>query len=100
MTNYQTDLIGNDLAAAGMKEELAKKVAYAIQSQGQKVDLSHLATKDDLTHEIKTLRSDLMLHISNVEKDLIKAINSALTKQTFIIILSIVTILGAVKYFG
>lgn len=60
MTNYQTDLIANDLVSAGMKAELAKKVAYAIQAQGLQ-DLSHLASKDDLKelkNEFRVLRSE------------------------------------------
>jgi len=52
------------------------------------------------TYQLDQLRSDLIIHTNNMEKDLTDKINSAFNRQTLIIIISIIGLILAIKQWG
>lgn len=126
MKVFDTHVIVKDFISAGMTEPLAEKVVYAIKAYKAEQDLSHLVTKADLKelrnelrleiaksaeelrNELKLeiiksselLRRDFMFCISNSENELVNKFHSVILKQTLAIILSIIGLLVAAKYFG
>jgi hypothetical protein len=80
------------LEVSGMPRAHAEAIAEQL-AEGRTVDLSHLATKDELKLEIARVRTD----ISELKADMLKVIISAVALNTAIVVGAV---LGVAKLLG
>ena len=84
------------LEVSGIPRAHAEAIAEQL-AEGRTVDLSHLATKDELKHEIGVLRSDLRSDIAELKADMLKFIVGAVVLNGALIVGGM---LGVAKLLG
>ena len=84
------------LEVSGIPRAHAEAIAEQL-AEGRTVDLSHLATKDELKHEISVLRSDLRSDIAELKADMLKFIVGAVVLNGALIVGGM---LGVAKLLG
>lgn len=91
-----------------LRNELRLEIAKSAEELRKELKLEIAKSAEELRNELKLeiiksselLRRDFMLCISNSENELVNKFHSVILKQTLAIILSIIGLLVAAKYFG